>query len=103
MRLELIDLALVVNGASPGLKWNLVEHVLRQRRRAAIPAAGLLAGYGTDPGFSVRPARRWSRRGCRSALAATTAASLLLLAGLGLLPLLRIGSCDKREGEGSDC
>src|SRR5690348_4920784 len=44
MGLELIDLTLVVYGARPGLKRNLVHHVQGQRRRATIPAAWLLSG-----------------------------------------------------------
>src|SRR5262249_6760572 len=106
MRLELIDLALVVHGASPGLKWNLVQHVLRQRRGTAIPTARLLSGHGTDPGFSIRPARSGSGRSGRSALSAAAAAALLLLALLALLSrlsLLRIGTCDKRQSKDDDC
>src|SRR5690349_11917 len=107
MRLELIDLALVVDGASPGLEWNLVQHVLGQRRWTTIPAARLLTGDGTDPRFSIGPARRGSsgsRRASLSAAATTAAATLLLLlALLGRLSLLRISAYDERGREDNDC
>src|ERR1043165_3379542 len=91
MRLELVDLPLVIHSARPRLERDFVERVLRQRRRPAVPAAGLLARNGTDPRFAVGPARR---RSCRRALTASAAAlsSAALSLALGLTLALTLAA-----------
>src|SRR5215475_198205 len=81
MRLELVDLALVVDSARPRLERNLVQYVGRQcGDGASAPAAGLLAGDRTDRRLTIGSTRSW-RRWTRRALAASTSSTA---AGLGL-------------------
>src|SRR5687768_11528514 len=78
MRLELVDLADVIDRARPRLERNLVHvQAARQRRDAGAPAADRLPGNGPHDRLAVGPAwRRQRRRRRRTAAgAATTAAA----------------------------
>src|SRR5262245_22082447 len=95
MRLELIDLSLVINRFRPRLKRDFVQHILRQRGGSAIPAAGLLSWNRTNPGFAVgssrsgRCGRCWLTASTSASTASSSAASstLALLTALFLLCL----------------
>src|SRR5262245_23814863 len=100
MGLELVDLSLVVNRSCPWLEWNLLDHVLRQRRRSTVPAAGFLTGNGTDPRLAVGTA--WCRSGGHRRSAATTASAALSAAlgsgaALALTLLRRLGVAGHRQ------
>src|SRR5262245_40253339 len=89
MRLELVDLPLIIGGPCPWLEWNFVQLTLRHRRRSAAPAAGFLSWDRAEDGFAIRPprSRRCRCRGLASAPAAPATLSPALLALLTLLSL----------------
>src|SRR5215475_581881 len=94
MRLELVNLALVVDSARPRLERNLIHDIGGQRGNGATaPAAWLLTRDRTDPRLVIGSSRSW-RGWCRwSASAASTTAfvAIVALALVSTLLFLRSG------------
>src|SRR5262245_26618782 len=91
MRLELVDLSLIIGGPCPWLEWNFVQLALRHRRRSAAPAAGFLSWDRTEDGLAICPPRSRRCRCGRLASAPAASPAALSPALLALLALLRCG------------